>query len=205
MPAVLIRLQLLKRSIISNRTADTANGGKMSSDKIKKLTMMGMLTALVMLLQMVVHIKFGIFSMSTVLIPIVVGAALYGVLAGAWLGLVFALAVFLSGDAAFFLGINMAGTIITVTAKGIACGAAAGLIYKMLKRKNEKAAVIAASITCPVVNTGVFIIGCLIFFSYDMKYILTAFVGVNFLVELIANAVLSSTIMFLIKRGKGRN
>ncbi len=177
----------------------------MSSDKIKKLTMMGMLTALVMLLQMVVHIKFGIFSLSTVLIPIVVGAALYGVLAGAWLGLVFALAVFLSGDAAFFLGINMAGTIITVTAKGIACGAAAGLIYKVLKRKNEKAAVIAASITCPVVNTGVFIIGCLIFFSYDMKYILTAFVGVNFLVELIANAVLSSTIMFLIKRGKGRN
>ena len=177
----------------------------MNSGKIKKLTMMGMLTALVMLLQMVVHIKFGIFSLSTVLIAIVVGAALYGVLAGAWLGLVFAIAVFLSGDAAFFLGINMVGTIITVTAKGIACGAATGLVYNMLKRKNEKAAAVAASITCPVVNTVVFIIGCLIFFSYDMKYILTAFVGVNFLVELAANAVLSSTIMFLIKRGKGRN
>ena len=174
----------------------------MNSEKVRKLTMMGMLTALVMLLQMVVHIKFGIFSLSTVLIPIVVGSALYGVAAGAWLGLVFALAVFLSGDAAFFLGINMAGTIITVTAKGIACGAASGFVYKLLKKKNEKAAAVASSVACPVVNTGVFVVGCLIFFSYDMKYILTAFVGLNFIIELAVNALLSSTIIFLIRRAK---
>jgi len=163
---------------------------------------MGLLTALVAVLQLFVHIQLGVFSLSTVLIPIVVGAALYGIAAGAWLGLVFGVIVLLSGDATFFMGLNAPGTIIVVIAKGVACGAAAGLVYKLLLPKSPKAAGITASATAPIINTGVFIIGCLIFFDYNMKYIITVFVGVNFIIELIFNLVMSSAVLFLIKAGK---
>lgn len=174
----------------------------MKSDKIKELTMLGMLTAIVILLQLVVKIRFGIFSLSTVLVPIVIGAALYGVAAGAWLGLVFAAVVLLSGEAAFFMGLNAPGTIVTVISKGVACGAVSGLVYKVLKKNNGKAAAVAASIVCPIVNTGVFLVLCLVFFNYNLRYVLTAFIGVNFFIELAVNALLSSTIIFLIKEAK---
>ena len=68
----------------------------------KTLVGLGLLTAIVVVLQLVgSFIKFGTFSISLVLMPIVVGAALYGVGAGAWLGFVFGVVVLLSGDASF--------------------------------------------------------------------------------------------------------
>lgn len=72
-------------------------------------------------------IRFGPFSVSLVLIPIVLGAALYGWGMGCWLGLVFGAVVLLPGDAGLFLAADPGGAIVTVLSKGIACGAAAGL------------------------------------------------------------------------------
>lgn len=90
---------------------------------------LGLLTAIVVVLQFVgATIKFGTFSISLVLMPIVIGAALYGVFAGAWLGLVFGVVVLLSGDAATFMAINPFGTIVTVLLKGILAGAVSGLV-----------------------------------------------------------------------------
>lgn len=76
-------------------------------------------------------IRFGPFSISLVLIPIVLAAALYGWGMGCWLGLVFGAVVLLSGDAGLFLAANPAGAIVTVLAKGIACGAAAPLCRRV--------------------------------------------------------------------------
>ncbi|MBO5326582.1 MAG: ECF transporter S component, partial [Clostridia bacterium] len=57
---------------------------------LRKLTLGAMLTALVVVLQLVgSFIRFGPFSISLVLIPIVIGAATCGPYIGAWLGLVF--------------------------------------------------------------------------------------------------------------------
>ena len=73
------------------------------------------LTAIVIVLQLVgSFIRFGPFSVSLVLIPIVIGAATCGKWIGAWLGLVFGVAVLISGDAAAFLQISIPGTLITV-------------------------------------------------------------------------------------------
>lgn len=55
-------------------------------------------------------IRFGMFSISLVLVPIVVGAALYGRLAGVWLGFAFGMIVLLSGDAAAYLFLSLAGS-----------------------------------------------------------------------------------------------
>lgn len=88
----------------------------------------GLLAAIAAVLQLVGSaIRFGPFSVSLVLIPIVLGAALYGWGMGCWLGLVFGAVVLLSGDAGLFLAADPGGAIVTVLRKGIACGAASGL------------------------------------------------------------------------------
>ena len=170
---------------------------------------MGILTAIVVVLQFIgAFIKFGPFSITLVLAPIIIGAALYGWKAGAWLGAVFGIVVLLSGDAAAFMAVNAPGTVILCILKGTLAGAAAGLVYKALEKVNPWVAVIAAAIVCPVVNTGVFLLGCLVFFLDTVKewgagagyenvgaYFLFGFVGLNFVVELAINLVLSTAIV----------
>ncbi|MBR6419731.1 MAG: ECF transporter S component [Oscillospiraceae bacterium] len=175
----------------------------------KALVGMGILTAIVVVLQFIgAFIKFGPFSITLVLAPIIIGAALYGWKAGAWLGCVFGIVVLLSGDAAAFMTVNAPGTVILCILKGTLAGAAAGLVYKALEKVNPWVAVIAAAIVCPVVNTGVFLLGCLVFFLDTVKewgagagyenvgaYFLFGFVGLNFVVELAINLVLSTAIV----------
>lgn len=184
--------------------------------KTKTLVGIGLFTAIVAVLQFIGGgIKFGMFSISLVLVPIVVGSAIYGWKAGAWLGLVFGGAVLLSGDAAAFLVIDVPATIGVVLVKGLACGLAAGLIYKLLEKVNRHAAVFAAAIACPVVNTGIFLLGCQFFFLDTVTewasnlgfenaaaYMFLGLAGVNFLIELAVNIVLAPVIVRLIQIGK---
>ena len=185
------------------------------SEKTRKLVVMGILTAIVVVLQsLAIAIRFGTFNITLVLVPIVVGAALYGWKAGAWLGFVFG-AVVLFTDAGAFLAINVPGTIATCILKGALAGAAAGAVYGLVSKKNKVAAVISAGVVSPVVNTGVFLLGCYAFFFDTIKewaagagfedagtYMVTAFVGLNFIVELAINLLLSSAIVLIISLGK---
>ena len=139
----------------------TASKRKMST---RALALGAILTALVVVLQcMGQFIRFGMFSISLVLIPIVIGAAMCGPKISTWLGFIFGVVVLFT-DAGAFLAVSVPGTIITVLVKGAACGLAAGLIYNLLEKKNRYLAVIAAAIVCPIVNTGIFLIGCVLFF-----------------------------------------
>lgn len=173
----------------------------------------GLLTAIVVVLQFVsMGLRFSAFSITLTLVPIVVGAAMYGWKAGAWLGFVFGVAVLLTGDANAFLTVNVPGTIITVLVKGALSGLCAGAVYRLVSRKNQIVAVLLASITAPVVNTGVFLIGCMVFFLDTVKewangtnlaaYMLVGFVGLNFLVELGTNLVLNPAIVTIINVGR---
>ena len=190
-----------------------------TSQKTKKLTVLALLTAIVVVLQaLAISIRFGIFTVTLVLAPIIVGAALYGAVAGAWLGFVFGVVVVLT-DAGPFLAVSVIGTIITCVSKGVLSGLAAGGMYRLLEKKNSLVASICAGVCAPVVNTGVFLIGCRLFF-YDTVaawgaavgfentalYMIVSFVGINFLVELGINLVLSSAIVQIIRAGRrGRN
>ncbi len=183
------------------------------TESIKKLTLGAIFTALVVILQLLgSFIRFGPFSISLVLVPIVLGAALCNSAIGAWLGLVFGTAVLLSGDAAAFLVVNPLGTIITVLAKGILCGLVSGLVYSAFKGKNKYLAVFFSAIVCPLVNTGVFLIGCKLFFMETItewglalgfsnvgKYMIFGLAGGNFLFELGANMLLSPAILRILK------
>ena len=137
----------------------------MSKEQSLKLAIGGILTAIVIVLQFIgASIKFGTFSISLILIPVVLGAALCGPIVSAWLGFVFGVVVLLSGDASLFLAISVPGTIVTVLLKGTLCGLLAGLVFNALKSKNMTLATILAAIVAPVTNTGVFLLGCRIFF-----------------------------------------
>ena len=192
----------------------SADGGFMSENsKTKKLVMCAILSAIIIVLQFLgSFIKFGPFSVTLVLVPIVVGVALCGRFSGAWLGLLFGAAVLISGDAAPFMAVSPFGTVLTVLVKGTLCGYAAELVYGALK-KNRYWAIFVSAIVCPVVNTGVFLIGCKLFFmelitqwaealgfgSNVGLYMITVLVGGNFIFEVIANIILSPVIVRLTK------
>lgn len=168
----------------------------------KTMVLGAVLTALVVVLQfMGAFIKFGIFSISLVLLPIVIGAATCGVKMGAWLGLIFGGVVLASGDAAPFFAIDAAGTVITVLAKGILCGLCAGLVYRALEKYSRLLAVVVAAAVCPLVNTGVFLIGCKLFFmpTSTIGALVVSLVGINFLIEIGTNLVLSPVVVRLLQ------
>ncbi len=187
----------------------TSNNRK---EQTGKLALMALLTALVgVLAYFGGFIKIGgLASVSLTLVPVVLGAILQGPWAGAWLGGVSGVVFFATADASFWLGLSIPGTIITVMVKGILAGLCAGYTYKLLKNANRYVAVIASAIVCPVINTGIFILGCLVFFIDAVKdfaaaegismaaYIILFFVGLNFVFELIANIILSPAIYRLI-------
>jgi|GEM_PF-20594 len=257
---------------------------------VRTLVGLGLLTAIVIVLQFIgAAIRFGTFSVSLVLMPIVVGAALYGVGAGAWLGLVFGVVVLLSGDANTFLAINPFGTVVTVILKGVLAGTVSGLVYTWLAKLFSRsltverlavvltccilliggavmlyfgiklksapvdptaeavaspavyliifgivllvvgialiayelikkpdldmsAAVFAAAAVCPIVNTGIFLLGCRLFFFDTIKewaggtnvgtFMIVGLVGLNFIFELAVNLILSPAIVILIRFGE---
>lgn len=184
----------------------------MKNTKTQKIVGIGLFTAIIVALQLLAaSIKFGPFSITLVLAPIVIGAALYGIGAGTWLGVAFGVSVLISGDAAAFMTINPAGTVVTVLLKGMLAGLVAGLIYKALESKNKTVAVILAGIACPIVNTGIFLAGCYLFFqewlvsvfgTTGFATVVTGLVSVNFAVELGINMVLASVIVRVIDIGK---
>ena len=184
-----------------------------------KLALLGMLTAIVVVLQWLASVlPVFPFTLTLVLIPIVIGAAIAGVGAGAWLGFVFGFVVLVAGQATAFLTINAPATIAVVLLKGALAGAAAGFVYKLLTDINKTAAVLAAAVLCPAVNTGIFIIGSYLFFlptitmwsegaGFDNvnSFIFLGLVGFNFPLELAINLVLSPVIVRLIQLRKPRN
>jgi len=145
----------------------------------------------------------GLASISLTLIPVVIGATLCGPVAGALLGGVAGVMFFATPDAAYWLGLSIPGTIITVMVKGILSGLCAGLAFKLLEKFNRYLAVVVSAIVCPVVNTGIFLLGSLVFFMDAVSsgaagedvsigmYLIVFFVGLNFVFELIANIAVS--------------
>ena len=186
---------------------------KIDRNKTVKLATAGILTAIVIVFQFIgASIKFGTFSVSLVLIPIVIGAALGGKWVSAWLGFAFGVVVLLQGDASAFIAIDPIGTVITVILKGALAGFVGGIIFEALKKINTYFAVVASAVLVPVTNTGIFLLGCRLFFFETIKewgiglgfentatYMIVGLVGVNFIFELAINIVLAPTVVGVVK------
>ncbi len=177
--------------------------------KIKKMTGVALLMALVVVLQLLGGMipPVGGFTISLVLIPIVLGAALYGPQTGALLGAAFGIVVVIgcitgtdAGGAMVFQA-NPILCVLVVMAKGTLAGLLSGVVYALLKEKNQMLAMVLAAIVCPVVNTGIFI-ACMAVFFLDvlaawagggdiLGYIVSGLVLCNFVPELVINVVFS--------------
>ncbi|MCI6730574.1 MAG: ECF transporter S component [Clostridiales bacterium] len=191
----------------------------MSHKQIQKMVGLAIFTAVVIVLQLLgSFIKVGSFSISLVLIPIVVGAAVYGAGAGAFLGGVFGVVVTIACINGSDWGGNLlftqspALTILICMVKGIAAGAAAGWVYRLLAGKNAYLAVAVSALAAPVVNTGLFCLG-MRFFFYDtlvawaagqslVYYVFIGLIGVNFLLETLINLVCSPIILRILNAVK---
>ena len=164
----------------------------------------------------------GPFNITMTLVPIVIGAALYGTRASAWLGGVFGFVVVITcvtnvdAGGGILWNVNPILTFLVCMVKGIAAGTCAGLVYGAVSKKSVSGGVLSAAIVSPVVNTGLFLAALIFLFESTLvewagaagkdvvTYILTVLVGINFIIELVLNLVLSSVIVRLIKyRQKG--
>jgi uncharacterized membrane protein len=176
----------------------------MNKTKTQKLVGLALFTAIVVVLQLTgSFIRFGIFSISLVLVPIVVGAAVYGPKAGAWLGFVFGVVIIATGGASAFYVMGVIETVLVVLLKGSLAGLVSGLLYRLFAKKNSLLAIIVASIACPVVNTAIFTLACFTVFFPGISnwaagegknmiaYVFLTLIGANFFVEVAISAVLS--------------
>lgn len=181
----------------------------MNKVDVKRMAGIALLMALVVVLQFVSGMlpSLGGFNLSLVLIPVIMGAAVFGPGAGAILGCTFGAIVFINcvtgadpGGAMVFQASPIL-CFLVVFGKGILAGFAAGYVYKWLKNKNGYVAMLCAAIVCPIVNTGVFV-ACMMTVFKDVlsdwagggeivAYVLTGIVLANFVPELIINVVFS--------------
>ena len=169
------------------------------NQKTKNLVGAGVFTAIVLVLQFLGGtFQIGGLNINVSLVPIVVGAAIYGWKVGAWLGLVSGGVILIAGQAAAFLPVNPLGTVITVLVKGTLCGLIAGLVYTALSKKNQWVAIIMAVFFMETLNGWAAALG----YESAGAYMILGLAGGNFLLEIGVNVVLAPVISRLIAIGK---
>lgn len=186
-----------------------------NKQKTLKLTQLGILLALVVVLQSVASLGLIPISICLCLIPITLGAILLDWKGGLVLGAMFGFIALFWGlvgkdQFTFFLfAANPAMTIAICLVKGSLAGLVPALLYKWLSKydyKNSKlVASIVASLSAPIVNTGIFALGCMIIkndvtsvagqigLSADnfVTLLFVVLIGFNFFIEFGVNAVFS--------------
>lgn len=182
-----------------------------SRSPVVKMTELAILTAIVFVLQMfgvVIRLPFLGTSINLVLIPIVLGATVLGPWAGAWLGFVNGLQVYLmlgvfGGDPTFTVILfnnNPFITFLICVVKTTLAGLLCGIVYKALSKKNEIVAMFVSAMLVPIVNTGIFILGCLTILDTIkanfignggsvVYFLFITIAGINFLCEFTVNVI----------------
>jgi uncharacterized membrane protein len=192
----------------------------MTKDNQRKMIYTAMLAAVVVVLQMFVSIPLGMFTITLTLVPIMLGAILFGPISGAILGGVFGVVVAIqvitgAAGAASTLMLVQAPvtTVVLCILKGAVAGLASGLVYKAVaKFEKPNLAVILSAVVCPIVNTGIFCLGLAVFYNNllnewaiaggyasAMTFIILGLIGLNFVIEFAVNVLLIPVALRMIK------
>ena len=206
----------------AGRTAPMSRRRK-QKQQVLYLVQLALLTALILVLQFAgVAIRLpipGATNVSLVLIPIALGAMLLGPAAGAFLGFVFGLVVYVTGGVMhmdFFTGFlfdnNPIVTAGICLVKSTLAGFLAGWVYRLLSQKNGILAVFVAAAIVPLVNTAVFCLGCLVILDTikgvmsaagiggtAVHFIFIGCAGLNFICELAVNMIFSPALERIIR------
>ena len=183
----------------------------MNSQKIKRMVGIASLAAVVVVLQLIANYIPGPggVSITLALIPLVIGAIIYGPTGGAILGVIMGGIILTAPSTASFLNVRPFITVVLCLVKTGVAGLVSGLVFNLLKKHNFTVAVVTASILVPILNTGIFSIGCMLFYmetlaewaggSNAITFLFLTMIGINFIVEFIINSVLSPTVLYIVK------
>ncbi len=189
-------------------------------DNQRKLIYTAMFAAVVVVLQMFVSIPLGMFTITLTLVPIMLGAILFGPASGAILGGVFGVVVAIqvitgaAGPASTLMLMQApVTTVVLCILKGAVAGLVSGLIYKaVMKLEKPNLAVILSAVACPIVNTGIFCLGLVVFYNNLLNewsiaggyasaftFIMLGMIGLNFIVEFAVNVLLIPVALRMMK------
>ncbi len=191
-----------------------------NSFKIKKMVGIAVLLALIVVLQLISnYVTIGQVSITLALIPLTMGAILYGPIVGLFLGMVMGAVVLVAPSTSVYLNFNIWLTILLCLLKTGLAGLVSGLVYKGIIRlkflgiAKFPVAIVFAALLAPIVNTGIFILGISTLFvgadlnglvissnfaeSFSVLYSLV--ITINFLIEFLVSAILSPALVYLTK------
>jgi uncharacterized membrane protein len=198
---------------------------KTNQTKIQRLVGLAILAALVIVLQNFVVIPLGMFTVTLTLVPIMIGAILFGPSGGAFLGAVFGAVVsvqVVTGAAGLYPTLMLQHTpvvtILICMLKGTLAGLVSGLLYKPFAKGSKKLlGTILSAVSCPIVNTGIFSLGLAVFYSALVQawtlengyanaftFIMFFMIGLNFVVEFAINVLLIPVVLRVIDIVKKR-
>lgn len=189
-------------------------GRRTQKVKTRQMVLLAILTAVILVLQLTgfaIKLPFLGTSVSLVLIPITLGAMILGPVSGGFLGFVFGAEVYIvcgvMGTDPFTAFLFQDAPIVTAgicLIKSTLAGYLSGLTFKLLRDKSRIAATFCAAVVTPVVNTGVFILGCLLIRSTlegfmaesgiggsVVYFLIIGCAGINFLLEAGLNLILA--------------
>lgn len=154
------------------------------------------------------YVQIGPANINLTLVAVVLAAIWCGPISAMILGFFNGvMALFSPSTLAVFMPINPVGTVIVCLLKCTIAGLVASLIYRAINKINNIAGrtvgVIVASIAVPVINTGLFALGSLVFFRPFLEsgisdrfpnigaFLIFGVIGFNFLIEVGTTAVVS--------------
>lgn len=142
------------------------------------------------------YIVIASININLSIICIAAGALLFGPISGGVIGLVNGAVTLLAPTTiALFLPTSPIGTIIICLSKGTIAGIVAGVIYQLLKNKNQNLSIILTLLIVPIINTGIFVLLALIFYEEIFALIFTIFLLVNFGIEFVISLLVSVIII----------
>lgn len=189
------------------------------------------LAALIVVLQILSYIqpiRIGIFNLSFVLVPIVIGAILFGPGVGTFLGIVFgcvvaiACAIGMDSGGVILFAANPFLCILLCLVKGGFAGMFSGWVYagaakaisciRPVRSLREIISAVLAAAVAPLTNTLLFCLGLYVCFADVLyswagntpvfTYVLTGLIGINFIFEFLLNVILCPVIAFALLQTK---
>lgn len=187
--------------------------------KTTKLVQYSIMSAIIIVFHILATYTSNVLatSINLVLVPIAIGSICFGYKGALVLSAISGLTTILMGWVQFdkFTGALLLAqpieTILICMVKIMAAAVVCSFLYNTISKKNDKLACLIASISIPVVNTGLFIVGGLTivsktltanYVSDGMSLVYFVVVGcalINFIAEFCINLVLSPTINRLSK------
>ena len=183
----------------------------------RQIVITGLMLALMIILQIIGnYLQIGPVNINISLVAVVLAAVLGGPLSGAIDGFFNGVMALLSPSTiAVFMPVSPVGTVLACLLKCTLAGLVSGIIFNLLKKKNKVLSLIVSSLLVPIINTGIFIIFCLIFFRPILEsnvtsgafpniwmFLIVGFIGWNFLVELVSTTVLSPIVGLAVLRNE---